>query len=85
MVLTGFCKADGSVQNGTHLLEHKDDTSGKEKIKKGCGWEMVPGLARQRESRAMAPTSLPTHRISQKAPAPQTNILFKSRERVCFI
>lgn len=45
--------------------------------KKGCGWEMVPGLARQRESGTMAPTSLPTHRISQKAPAPRTNILCK--------
>ena len=65
-------------------MEHKDDAGGKEKIKKSCVWEMVPVLARQRKQDS-GTTSLPTHRISQKAPAPQTSILFKSRKRVYFI
>lgn len=66
MVLTGFCKADGSVQNGTHLLEHKDDTSGESENKKGCGWEMVPGFSKaERAGQWHPPACLPTGNIPE--------------------
>lgn len=49
MVLTGFCKAEDSVQMAVISWSIKMTLVGKGKIKKSCGCEMVPGLARQRE------------------------------------
>lgn len=56
--------------------KQRKEKIGKKKkgIKKKRRW-FLPGLARQRDSRKMAPTSFHPQRVSQQAPVPQINTL----------
>ena len=53
-MLTRFNKQRVNMEDGTHLLEHKDSTHQKGKKKKNR-WHF-PGLTKQREARKVAPT-----------------------------
>lgn len=72
-----FSKARKSVENSvcwsTRCWNTKMAPTGKEK-KRRKRWHL-PALARKRESRKMAPTSLCPQIVSQQAPAPQTKAL----------